>query len=190
MTSIKKLVFAAFVAMVGLCGTAWAEEVREGDFLIDPATGTLTQYAGTGGDVEIPAQISGVEVKAISSYAFHNSYEDTLITSVTIPAGVTNIEENAFATCGNLANVAFEEGCKTISASAFRDSGLTSVTIPASVTNIGKTGITSGGTTPRTRRSTFSTTSVTRNFTAACGARARLTDPARSWRPRPGSFVT
>lgn len=72
-------------------------------FRFDPTTGTITKYNGTDTVVVIPAEINGITVETIGKDAFggHN------ITSVTIPASVTEIGANAFAGCTNLTSVTY-----------------------------------------------------------------------------------
>ena len=62
------------------------------------------------------------------------------LTSITIPNGVTSIEDNAFANCTGLTTVTFEanSSLESIEDSAFcACEELTSITIPSSVTSIG-----------------------------------------------------
>ena len=61
-------------------------------------TGTITKYNGTDTVVVIPSKIHGVTVTTIGTDAFLGLN----ITSVTIPANVTEIGSNAFAGCTNL----------------------------------------------------------------------------------------
>jgi uncharacterized repeat protein (TIGR02543 family) len=61
-------------------------------------TGTITKYNGTDTVVVIPSKINGVTVTTIGTDAFLGLN----ITSVTIPASVTEIGSNAFAGCTNL----------------------------------------------------------------------------------------
>ena len=81
------------------------------DFEFNKSTGTITGYTGSETDLAIPAQIDGVDVKAIGDFAFVLKN----LTSVIIPNSVTTIGEAAFA---------FNE--------------LTSLIIPNSVTSIGE----------------------------------------------------
>ena len=62
-------------------------------------TGTITKYNGTDTVVVIPPTISNWPVTKIGEDAFQ---DNTTITSVTIPASVTEIGSNAFAGCTNL----------------------------------------------------------------------------------------
>ena len=72
-------------------------------------------------------------------YAHHlYSDENTEITKLVIPDGVTSIGNYAFYGCSGLTSVTIPNSVTTISSSAFYGcSGLTSVTIPNSVTSIG-----------------------------------------------------
>jgi len=104
---------------------------------IDGVAGVkITEYIGTGSVVVIPNQINGVPVRIIGDYAF----EDTNVTSVTIPASVVSIGERAFDECASLTTVNFAQGSqlRTIDEQAFAGcAGLTNIIIPASVTSIG-----------------------------------------------------
>lgn len=64
-------------------------------------TGTITKYNRTDTVVVIPSKINGVTVTTIGTDAFLGLN----ITSVTIPANVTEIGSNAFAGCTNLTSV-------------------------------------------------------------------------------------
>ena len=66
-------------------------------------TGTITKYNGTDTVVVIPSKINGVTVTTIGTDAFLGLN----ITSVTIPASVTEIGSNAFAGCTNLTSVTY-----------------------------------------------------------------------------------
>lgn len=70
-------------------------------FFFDLTTGTITGYNGTDAVVNIPSEINGTPVTTIGNAAFR----DSSVTSVTIPASVTEIGSNAFAGCTNLTSV-------------------------------------------------------------------------------------
>ena len=70
-------------------------------FYFDQTTGTITKYVETDTVVVIPSKINGVTVETIGNAAFR----DSSVTSVTIPASVTEIGSNAFAGCTNLTSV-------------------------------------------------------------------------------------
>lgn len=68
------------------------------DFTFDATTGTIKKYNGNDAVVNIPSEINGTPVTTIGNAAFR----DFSVTSVTIPASVTEIGSNAFAGCTNL----------------------------------------------------------------------------------------
>lgn len=71
------------------------------DFTFDATTGTIKKYNGNDAVVNIPSEINGTPVTTIGNAAFR----DSSVTSVTIPASVTEIGANAFAGCTNLTSV-------------------------------------------------------------------------------------
>ena len=76
------------------------------DFTFDATTGTIKKYNGNDAVVNIPSEINGVTVETIGNGAFR----DSAVTSVTIPASVTEIGANAFAGCTNLTSVNYIGG--------------------------------------------------------------------------------
>lgn len=74
------------------------------DFTFDATTGTIKKYNGNDAVVNIPSEINGTPVTTIGNAAFR----DSSVTSVTIPASVTEIGANAFADCTNLTSVHYE----------------------------------------------------------------------------------
>ena len=67
----------------------------------------ITGYTGNGGNVAVPSQIGAYAVKGIDEQAFWNCPD---VTSVTIPACVTQIGMEAFGNCENLAALTVEAG--------------------------------------------------------------------------------
>ena len=74
------------------------------DFTFDATTGTIKKYNGNDAVVNIPSEINGTPVTTIGNAAFR----DSSVTSVTIPASVTEIGANALAGCTNLTSVNYE----------------------------------------------------------------------------------
>ena len=68
-------------------------------------------------------------------YAFYNC---SRLTSLTLPAGITSIDEFAFMNCSKLTSVVIPSGVTSIESETFAQcTGLTSIVIPSSVTSIG-----------------------------------------------------
>ena len=83
--------------------------------------------------VLVPATIDGLPVTSIGPYAFWRS----LVTSVSIPEGVTTIGSAPFYASTNLTNVTVPGSLTDLGSYAFAlCSSLTTVIIPDSVTNI------------------------------------------------------
>ncbi len=84
-------------------------------------------YSGTAARIVIADTYQGLPVKTIYEYAF---CQNTKITSVTIPNGVTSIGYYAFYACSSLTSVTIPDSVTTIGERAFFDcSRLTSVNI-------------------------------------------------------------
>ena len=98
---------------------------------------TITGYIGSGGAVTIPGTFNGLPVTSLGNGS-QSVFENTGVTSVTIPGNVTNIAAEAFYQCSSLTNVTISNGVTTIGQYGFGFCyGLASITIPNSVTNIG-----------------------------------------------------
>ena len=138
--------------------------VQAQDFTYTNTNGTITitGYIGSGGDVVIPSTITGAPVTSIGDAAFSFVNNQTgpssltglsNMTSVTIPDSVTNLGQEAFTGCPNLANIGIGKGITSIKGGAEGQwwatfqwcSSLTRVTIPDNVTNIGDGVGTRGG---------------------------------------------
>ena len=128
-------------------------------------TSNPTKVVGlSDGQEEITTAFTAIEIDGVaqptvvSSYTFSTTGEHTVkytltdptelgycalqlcsgLTSVTIPDGVTSIDQGAFFFCTSLESVTIPNSVTSIGIGAFRDChGLTSVTIPNSVTSIG-----------------------------------------------------
>ncbi|MBQ3003248.1 MAG: leucine-rich repeat protein, partial [Clostridia bacterium] len=96
---------------------------------------SIQGYVGDAWDIVIPAEIGGLPVTRIESYAFAYRYDTT---SVSIPDGVTYIGSRAFAENYALAQINIPDSVKEIGGYAFvYCNSLTEITIPASVEIMG-----------------------------------------------------
>jgi len=116
-----------------------SEEKIETEYDFDKATGTIRKYrqpSDNVGDLVIPGEIGGVEVKRIGDEAFADCNG---ISSVQVPYSTTSIGNSAFARCSNLVTVIMPSCVTSIGDFAFIDCiNLYSISIPLGVTSIGK----------------------------------------------------
>lgn len=130
-------------SVVASAATKNVEVFTYGDYdyiQLEDGTVEIAKYNGTDEVVEIPGEIDGAAVTSIGEHAFDNYLYDnnSNITSVTIPEGVTNIGSRAFYKCKSLVEVSIPEGVKTIGTHAFSSCiNLREVTIPDSVETLG-----------------------------------------------------
>ena len=117
-----------------------------GNLYYNAETGWITGADETVKNALIPAQIDGVTIVGIDPYVFamrewsDRIAENTILTSVSIPATVEEIGEGAFNWCSALSTLRFAPGSrlKTIGKYAFAScSSITSLTIPDGARNIG-----------------------------------------------------
>ena len=102
-------------------------------FDFDKTTGTITKYVESDTVVVIPSKINGITVETIGNTAFQNS----AVTSVTIPDSVTAIYSGAFANCSQLTNISIPNSVTYIGFSAFEHcTSLKSITLPSSLRSI------------------------------------------------------
>lgn len=127
---------------VSLCASAY-------DFVADGIAYTITSFtdlecsvvandSSYRGDITIPETVSfngrTLTVKSIGDKAF---YQDTALTSVTIPATVTTIGWEAFYYCVNLQTITLPDGLTDIGSQAFyRCSSIESIDLPAAVSKL------------------------------------------------------
>jgi hypothetical protein len=129
----------------------------------------IEQYTGPGGAIVIPDTTNGLPITSIGNLAFFNistlasvtvgtnvasigdqAFSDSSVTSIALPASVTNISFNSFQTCFSLTNIVVATNNPNFSSSAgvlFDQSQTTllqypngkagNYTVPASVTDIG-----------------------------------------------------
>lgn len=110
MKRILALVLLCALLPVGLTA------LGEAAFTFDAKTGTITGYTGDGGVVQVPAAIDGVPVRVLGVGAFD---QNSAITQVVLPEGLTHILSNAFYFCDNLETVQFPGTLQVVDSFAF-----------------------------------------------------------------------
>ena len=103
-----KMVFPAifmFVAIFVLSpSTVNAAQTEDGNYnytVKEDGSVEITNYKGDSAEAQIPAEVDGKQVTSIGNLAFNNSS----ITSVTIPASIKSIGAEAFDECSSLAKI-------------------------------------------------------------------------------------
>lgn len=103
-------------------------------FTPDNTAVIVTKYKGTAADVTIPSRYKGKPVTVIDPVAFYNN---SAVTSVTIPDSVTAIPDYAFGFCSQLTNISIPNSVTFIGFSAFNScTSLKSITLPSSLSTI------------------------------------------------------
>lgn len=110
------------------------EQLFDFEFILNNTAVTVTRYKGTAADVTIPSRYKGKPVTTIDPVAFYNN---SAVTSVTIPDSVTAIPDYAFGFCSQLTNISIPNSVTFIGFSAFNScTSLKSITLPSSLSTI------------------------------------------------------
>lgn len=133
------------------------QSITNWDYRVDGSYITIIEYTGSASNVTIPDNIEGYPVRKINYDAFKNN---RIISTVTIPEGVTDIADGAFAgsslstlnynavncnsmygsrvfeNCINFKSLNIGDGVESLPASAFVGTAITNVSIPNSITEI------------------------------------------------------
>ena len=103
-------------------------------FTPDNTAVIVIRYKGAAADVTIPSRYKGKPVTVIDPVAFYNN---SAVTSVTIPDSVTAIPDYAFGFCSQLTNISIPNSVTFIGFSAFNScTSLKSITLPSSLSTI------------------------------------------------------
>lgn len=95
-------------------------------------TGLSSSFSGT--TLVIPPSINGKPVRRVTPGAFQNN---AVITSVSIPEGVTSVGDFAFNGCGKLRNVTLPPSLTALGSYAFAGcTALSAITLPAGIQTI------------------------------------------------------
>jgi hypothetical protein len=127
------------IAMVGCSNSVKESKAKEEVKFTYSTTDGETTIDGIDGDVkpeslEIPSEIDGKKITAISEYAFANC--DT-VTAVTIAHGIEKIGSHAFSGCSKLASLTLPASLKDIDVFAFGETAIADIEIPDGVKTVG-----------------------------------------------------
>lgn len=110
------------------------EQLFDFEFILNNTAVVVISYKGTAADVTIPSRYKGKPVTVIDPVAFYNN---SAVTSVTIPDSVTAIPDYAFGYCSQLTNISIPNSVTFIGFSAFNScTSLKSITLPSSLSTI------------------------------------------------------
>lgn len=110
------------------------EQLFDFEFTPDNTAVIVKHYRGAAADVTIPSRYKGKPVTMIDPVAFYNN---SAVTSVTIPDSVTAIPDYAFGFCSQLTNISIPNSVTFIGFSAFNScTSLKSITLPSSLSTI------------------------------------------------------
>ena len=134
--------------------TAAGEKIFDGCAKLHELAGSSSQGAvvsylqSTSVNQEPPTDPEERDIREVITYQQGdgtNFRYNKIVKKIIIGPGVTEIAENAFSYCSNLAEVDLGSGCKELGQGAFSRTAIREVIIPDSVEQIGRTGTTKGG---------------------------------------------
>lgn len=162
MINFKKLIVVVLAIVLPVAADAYGIKIGELYYSLDDVNHTARVVNGSGyfedgdrvvyysGNIVIPEQVeyNGITYTVTSIEGGHEdggfmppntcSFEDSSISSITIPKTIKAIEDYTFRNCASLRNVIFEGEISSIGTGAFRNcSSLTSFVIPEGVESIG-----------------------------------------------------
>ena len=111
----------SIIVVAPITVNASEDELTYGDFqykIEDDNSCTITDYDGMASSLSIPSAINGHTVKQIDTGALS---DNRIITSVTIPNGVTTIGFSAFNDCIKLEKIKFSSNLDTVCENAFNN---------------------------------------------------------------------
>ena len=154
-STMKRKLLSILLALSLCLGLSLPALAAEGDFVIED--GVLMEYTGAGGTVVVPDGVTEIGEEAF--YGFFDMFNlrldvtlpssvkvvgksafmESTLTSISLPEGLTTIEDEAFSECTQLTSVKLPGTLKTIGYGAFDYcTKLSSVTLPSGLKEIGQ----------------------------------------------------
>lgn len=130
------LLFAATVVVPLSATPARADTQGPWTYVVTGNEAAIISYDGPGGHVDVPLELGGVPVTALSPHA-GTFAGNTTVTSITLPDGLTQIGNNDFRHTSNLRYVNIPSSVTGIGPRAFEGSGIETITLPDGLTSIG-----------------------------------------------------
>ena len=128
------------IFFIAICASNIKLYAANSDFLYELDANnyaTITAYKGSSGEITIPSNIDGYEVKKIKNHAFNESRNSTngkILTNVVINDGITEIGDFAFVGCSNLKSITLPESLISLGDQTFIGcSKLNKINIPSSL---------------------------------------------------------
>ena len=147
---MRNLILSALILGSAL-QAALGEQDGNWTFTVSNNQATITSYAdfiAPAGSLTVPSSLfSSISNTWLTVVAIgQNAFSYSIITSVTIPNGVTSIGNGAFSYCTRLTSIFIPNSVTSIGEGAFQGcTSLASVSIPNSVTSIGSGAFTNSG---------------------------------------------
>ncbi len=131
------LLFAAAPAAGEATEAEQAHVSGDYEFVLLPDGGVrITNYTGGAAELTVPNELEGRPVREIGLAAF---VLGEALTKVTLPEGLTGIDDLAFNGCENLTEITLPESLESIGEFVFVSCGdLTEISLPESLESIGK----------------------------------------------------
>lgn len=126
----------AIILLLAMSTTAIAQETAEGfQYRVETdGTVTITGYTRNSAKMNIPSEVEGAAVRTIGNGAFVNN---STISSVYVPEGITHIGNGVFNNCTGLVSIELPTTLLSIGEGAFEACGsLVRIRIPNNVTEI------------------------------------------------------
>lgn len=88
--------------------------------------------------IKVDEGATSCQIHEDTKIIYYSAFENSQIESISIPASVRYIYDNAFSGCSALASITFEDGCISFGKNAFKGAIISSITLPNTLEYIGE----------------------------------------------------